>query len=49
MLLVVGPARGHPSVTGVVPLAILAAAFLNGAWGLGSGIGLALFGRARHA
>jgi hypothetical protein len=35
------------AATGIVPLAILAAAFLNGAWGLGTGIGLALFGRPR--
>jgi hypothetical protein len=44
----VAPLQGQPVVTGVVPLAILAAAAVNGAWGLGTGIGLALFGRPRH-
>jgi hypothetical protein len=43
----VAPLQGQPPVTGIVPLAILAAAFVNGAWGLGTGIGLALFGRRR--
>ena len=42
-----GPLRGQPAVTGIVPLAILAAAFVNAAWGLGTGIGLALFGRRK--
>lgn len=37
--------RGQPVVTGIVPLAILVAALVNAAWGLGTGIGLALFGR----
>jgi hypothetical protein len=45
MLLAIGPTRGQPPATGVVPLALLATFFLNGAWGLGTGLGLALFGR----
>lgn len=46
-LLFAAPLRGQPVVTGVVPLAILAAAFVNAAWGLGTGVGLTLFGRPR--
>lgn len=46
-LLLAAPLMGQPVVTGIVPLAILAAAFVNAAWGLGTGLGLALFGRAR--
>lgn len=44
-LVLVAPLHGQPVVTGVVPLAILVAAVVNGAWGLGTGTGLALFGR----
>lgn len=39
--------RGQPTVTGVVPLALLTAALVNGAWGLGTGLGLVFFGRPR--
>jgi hypothetical protein len=46
-VLLVAPLKGQPVVTGVVPLAILVAALVNGAWGLAAGTGLALFGR-RH-
>lgn len=46
-MVIIGPLRGQPAVTGIVPLAILVAAVINGAWGLGTGIGLALFGHAR--
>ena len=46
-LVFVAPLRGQPAVTGIVPLALLAAAFVNAAWGLGTGIGLALFGRRK--
>jgi hypothetical protein len=45
-LALVGPLRGQPAVTGVVPLSIVVAALVNGAWGLGTGIGLAIFGRS---
>jgi hypothetical protein len=44
-LLVVAPLKGQPVVTGIVPLVILIGLLVNGAWGLGTGIGLALFGR----
>jgi hypothetical protein len=44
-LLVLAPVRGQPPVTGVVPLAILAAVVVNAAWGFATGVGLALFGR----
>lgn len=48
-LAIVGPLRGQPAVTGVVPLAILVAALVNGAWGFATGVGLALFGHSRRA
>lgn len=48
-LLFAAPLKGQPVVTGIVPLAILAVAFVNAAWGVGTGIGLALFGRQRQA
>jgi hypothetical protein len=44
-LVLIAPLHGQPAVTGVVPLAILVAGVVNGAWGLGTGTGLALFGR----
>lgn len=46
-LLVVAPLKGQPAAAGVVPLAILIGLLVNGAWGLGTGIGLTLFGRRR--
>ena len=46
-LVLVAPFRGQPTVTGVVPFAVLAAALVNGAWGLGTGLGLVFFGRPR--
>ncbi|MGH8741825.1 MAG: hypothetical protein ACREUN_12985 [Burkholderiales bacterium] len=45
-LFLVAPLKGQPVVTGIVPLVILIGGLVNGAWGLGTGIGLALFGRA---
>lgn len=48
-LAVVAPLKGQPTVTGIVPLAVLAVLLLNGAWGLGTGLGLAFFGRPRAA
>lgn len=45
--MLIAPLRGQPTVTGVVPLALLAGVLLNAAWGLCTGIGLALLGRAR--
>lgn len=44
---VVAPLKGQPTAAGVVPLAMLIGVLVNGAWGLGTGIGLALFGRPR--
>ncbi|OGA56339.1 MAG: hypothetical protein A3G81_34225 [Betaproteobacteria bacterium RIFCSPLOWO2_12_FULL_65_14] len=43
----VAPLKGQPMAGGLVPMAMTAAIILNGAWGLGTGIGLALFGRPR--
>jgi hypothetical protein len=44
---VVAPLKGQPIAGGLVPMAMAGAVILNGAWGLGTGIGLALFGRPR--
>jgi hypothetical protein len=43
---VVLPIKGHPVGNGFALKGILLALILNGVWGLGTGIGLALFGRA---
>jgi hypothetical protein len=43
---VVLPIKGQPVGNGFALKGILLALILNGAWGLGTGIGLALFGRA---
>jgi hypothetical protein len=42
---VVAPLKGQPVAAGFVPAAMLIGPIVNGAWGLGTGIGLALFGR----
>ena len=42
---VVAPLKGQPVGGGFAPSAIALALAANGAWGLGTGIGLALFGR----
>lgn len=44
---VVAPLKGQPIAAGGVPLAMAVGLMVNGAWGLGTGIGLALFGRSR--
>jgi hypothetical protein len=44
---VVAPLKGQPLAAGFVPQAMLIGPIVNAAWGLGTGIGLALFGR-RH-
>mgnify|MGYP003581092563 CR=1 FL=1 len=44
----VAPLKGQPVGAGFVPMAMAVGLMVNGAWGLGTGIGLALFGR-RHA
>jgi hypothetical protein len=46
---VVAPLKGQPMAGGWAPLAMAAGLIVNGAWGLGTGIGLALFGRPRLA
>jgi hypothetical protein len=46
---VVAPLKGQPMAGGLVPMAMAAALIVNGAWGLGTGIGLALFGRSHPA
>jgi hypothetical protein len=44
---VVAPLKGQPIAAGFAPLAMLVGPIVNAAWGLGTGIGLALFGRSR--
>jgi hypothetical protein len=46
---VVAPLKGQPVAAGFVPAAMLIGPMVNAAWGLGTGIGLALFGRSRRA
>jgi hypothetical protein len=46
---VAAPLKGQPIAAGGVPTAMAIGVLLNGAWGLGTGIGLALFGRAHTA
>ena len=45
---VVAPLKGHPAAAGMVPAAMLLGVVANGLWGLGTGIGLTLFGRHRQ-
>jgi hypothetical protein len=42
---VVSPLKGQPIAAGFVPMAMLIGPIVNAAWGLGTGIGLALFGQ----
>ena len=44
---VVAPLKGQPAAAGWIPAAMAIGPIVNGAWGLGTGIGLYLFGR-RH-
>lgn len=46
---IVAPLKGLPMAAGGVPMAMAIGPIVNGAWGLGAGIGLALFGRPRHS
>jgi hypothetical protein len=46
--LVVAPLKGQPIAAGLAPMAMLIGPIVNAAWGLGTGIGLVLFGE-RHA
>jgi hypothetical protein len=44
---IVAPLKGQPMAAGGVPIAMAVGVLVNGAWGLGTAIGLALFGRSR--
>lgn len=44
---VVAPLKGQPMAAGFVPAAMMIGPIVNAAWGLGTGLGLALFGRWR--
>ena len=44
----VAPLKGQPLAAGGIPMAMAVGVMVNGAWGLGTGIGLALFGRERR-
>jgi hypothetical protein len=43
---VVAPLKGRPMAAGFVPAAMMVGVIANAAWGLGTGIGLVLFGRS---
>ena len=43
----VAPLKGQPVAAGFAPRAMMIGPVVNGAWGLGAGIGLALFARPR--
>jgi hypothetical protein len=43
----VAPLKGQPMAAGFVPMAMAVGVIVNAAWGLGTGLGLALFGRRR--
>jgi len=45
---VVAPLKGQPMAGGFVPAAMALGPIVNGAWGLGTGLGLMLFGRRRR-
>ena len=45
----VAPLKGQPIAGGFAPAAMAVGVMVNAAWGLGSGLGLALFGRRRGA
>ena len=44
---VVAPLKGQGIAAGAVPATMVMAMIVNGAWGFGTGLGLALFGRRR--
>jgi hypothetical protein len=46
---VVAPMKGQPMAAGFAPVAMLIGPIVNAAWGLGTGIGLGLFGRTKMA
>lgn len=43
--LIVAPLKGQPVAAGFAPMAMLIGPIVNAAWGLGTGIGLGLFGQ----
>ena len=43
----VAPLKGQAMAAGLVPMAMAVGVIANAAWGLGTGLGLALFGRRR--
>lgn len=43
----VAPLKGQPMAAGFVPMAMAMGVIVNAAWGLGTGLGLAVFGRRR--
>ena len=45
----VAPLKGQPMAAGFVPMAMAFGVIVNGAWGLGTGLGLALFKREHRA
>lgn len=45
---IVAPLKGQPMAAGFAPMAMLVGPVVNGAWGLGTAIGLVLFGRKRE-
>jgi hypothetical protein len=45
---VVAPLKGAPMAAGFAPKAMMIGPIVNAAWGLGTGIGLLLFGRRHH-
>lgn len=44
---IVAPLKGQPMAAGFAPAGMAVGLLVNGAWGLGTGIGLAFFGRPR--
>jgi hypothetical protein len=46
---VVAPLKGQPVAAGFAPVAMLVGPIVNAAWGLGTGMGLALFGERTAA
>lgn len=44
---VVAPLKGQPMAAGFAPVGMAVGLIVNGSWGLGTGLGLALFGRPR--
>ena len=45
---IVAPLKGNPVASGFVPAAMLIGPIVNGAWGLGTGLALALWGRRQR-